>query len=81
MALTDFFRINRLYGLRKNSSGAWCVFNREYMPIGWNSIEVQKYLPYDSDFEKLPVNTRYKGLTEDAIRKIAPEPGAIQLND
>ena len=30
MALTDFFRINLPYGIRKNDKGEWVAFNREY---------------------------------------------------
>jgi hypothetical protein len=36
MALSDFFRINMPYGLKRNPSDEWFAFNREYMP--WAGI-------------------------------------------
>ncbi len=35
MALSDFFRINLPYGMMRNESGEWFVFNREYAPLGF----------------------------------------------
>ena len=37
MGLFDFFRVNLPYGLKKNSKKEWIAFNREYMPLGWNT--------------------------------------------
>jgi hypothetical protein len=37
MPLTDFFRINLPYGLKRNDNDEWFCFNREYVPLGWNS--------------------------------------------
>jgi hypothetical protein len=34
MALTDFFRINLPYGLKKKLDNKWFIFNREDMPLG-----------------------------------------------
>lgn len=37
--LADFFRINMPYGMKQNKEGKWIIFNREYMPLGWNDVE------------------------------------------
>lgn len=64
MALTDFFRINLPYGMRKNEKGEWFAFNREYKPLGFNTIDRVKYEDY-------PVYVKYRGLTEAKIKKLA----------
>jgi hypothetical protein len=81
MALTDFFRINLPYGLKKNSTGEWFVFNREYVPLGWNSTDGHESIYDDKSFSKFPVYTKYKGLTETAILKVIKDPDRIQRND
>lgn len=81
MALTDFFRINLPYGIKKNSNEEWFVFNREYVPLGWNSKHGDKNIFDDMTFSKYPVYTKYKGLTENAILKIIKDPDRIQRND
>lgn len=73
MALTDFFRINFPYGMKRNENGEWFVFNREYMPLGWNSKEDQVSIHKDDCYGEMPVYTYYKGLTENAIMKIFSE--------
>ncbi len=64
MALGDFFRINMPYGMKKNDKNEWFVFNREYKPLGWNTVE---HVPE----ENYPVFTKYKALTEDKILKLS----------
>ena len=59
MALTDFFRINLPYGIKKNDKGEWAAFNREYKPLGWNNVmknapkELEIYTPYNLDEKTL----------------------------
>lgn len=80
MALTDFFRINLPYGLKKNSKGEWFTFNREYVPLGWNSTAGAKSIFDENAYPDYPVYTKYKGLTENAILKIITDPDRIQRN-
>lgn len=68
MALTDFFRINLPYGMKKNQNNEWYFFNREYLPLGWNdkSSNIK-----NDDFSDLPIHTSYKGLTEKFLISIS----------
>ena len=34
MALSNFFKINLPYGIKRNENGQWTAFNREYKPLG-----------------------------------------------
>jgi hypothetical protein len=66
--LCDFFRINLPYGMRKNEKGDWSFFNREYVPLGWNSTSSE----FGTEpFPELPIHTRYTGLTEANLYKLA----------
>lgn len=77
MALTDFFRINLPYGMMKNSNDEWFVFNREYVPLGWNSKKSSKSIYDENHLIDYPVYTKYKGLTDERIMKIIPDPEHI----
>ncbi len=77
MALTDFFKINLPYGLKRNDAGEWFVFNREYMPLGWNKKDISNY----NDFKELPLYTKYNGLTEATILNTIKDSERIQRND
>lgn len=75
MALTDFFRINMPYGIQKNDNDEWFVFNREYKPLGWNTNR-------HVDYKEYPVFTKYKGLTETKLLKLAcPGEDYIRRNE
>lgn len=63
MALSNFFRINLPYGIKKNSNDELMAFNREYMTVGWNSVEYKKNINND-DYSDNPIYTKYKSLTE-----------------
>jgi hypothetical protein len=82
MALSDFFRINLPYGLKKNSKGEWFAFNREYLPLGWNSYNLhnRQSIYGDNAYAEYPVYTKYEGLTEKAILRIITIPKNIQRN-
>lgn len=71
MALGDFFRINMPYGIKRNDKGEWFAFNREYMPLGWNSSHYKKSIGNDDVYSDLPIHTKYKGLTESILVEIA----------
>lgn len=69
MALTDFFRINLPYGIARNENGDWMAFNREYLPIGFNTKNGNSF-----DINKgseLPVYTKYKSMREDFLLKLS----------
>ena len=70
MALNNFFRINLPYGIAKNESGDWMAFNREYMPLGYNDYDFQEGTPGQHYLDK-PIYTKYKGLTEKLLMKLA----------
>jgi hypothetical protein len=81
MGLIDFFRINLPYGLKRNSSNEWFVFNREYVPLGWNSIKDQKSIFDDKSYSELPVHTKYKGLNDSVIASIFTDPESIHRDE
>lgn len=81
MALSDFFRINLPYGMIKNSKNEWFVFNREYVPLGWNATTKNTSIFDENAFANFPLYTKFKGLTENAILKIISDPARIQRND
>lgn len=66
--LDHFFTINLPYGLVKNEKGEWMAFNREYMSLGFNGETEGLY--HLSDFNKLPVYSAYKGLSEKLLLEI-----------
>lgn len=77
--LSDFFRINLPYGLAKNDKGEWMAFNREYMPLGFNTnIKHELNLHADTGY---PVHTKYKGLREATIEKLAITPKSIERDN
>jgi hypothetical protein len=65
--LSDFFTINLPYGMAKNNNGKWFFFNREYVPLGWNS-SINKHKYHEMN---LPIYTDYKGLAETELLKLA----------
>nr|WP_320023214.1 hypothetical protein [uncultured Draconibacterium sp.] len=73
--LSDFFRINLPYGLARNKKGEWMAFNREYMPIGFNNKDFRIDFFPEEEFKELPIYTKYKGLTEKILLKIAARDG------
>jgi hypothetical protein len=78
--LSDFFRVNFPYGIRKNSKNEWVCFNREYMPLGWNSVE-RKSIHDEEAFAHLRIYTKYNGLTEEKLQKLAHEPDAVRKDN
>lgn len=80
MALTDFFRINFPYGIKRNQNGEWFAFNREYMPLGWNSTGKKISAFDDKVHSEFPIHTKYKGVTELKLKKLAHAENAITLD-
>ena len=74
MPLTTFFDINLPYVLRLNADKEWIAFNREYLPLGWNTKK-QKMNVSD-----LPIFTKYKGLTDSKLEKLASSAENITRN-
>ncbi|QLH47496.1 MAG: hypothetical protein HWD58_18850 [Bacteroidota bacterium] len=81
MALSDFFRINMPYGIKRNSNDEWFAFNREYVPLGWNTTENHESIYKENAYGHLPVYTKYKGLTEKKILGIIKDSTAIQREE
>lgn len=77
--LSDFFRINLPYGFARNENGEWMAFNREYLPLGYNNMDL-KGLPGESYLE-LPVYTKYKRIPEKLLIELAEETDALERND
>lgn len=79
--LDNFFRINMPYGLKKNSDNTWLVFNREYMPLGWNAISHKKSIHQDMPYSDLPIYTMYESLDEYKLKLISHDEGSIVVGD
>ena len=54
MSLSNFFKINFPYGIKRNEDGEWAAFNREYKPLGFND-HFKNF-----DFKKYPLYTKYQ---------------------
>src|SRR5688572_14245072 len=79
--LSDFFRINMPYGMEKNGNGEWMFFNREYMPLGWNTKRPDTELP-KYPFSELPIHTKYLRLGDKTLLTLAHHPeNGISRND
>lgn len=82
MELLNFFRINFPYGIKKNSDNTWFIFNREYLPIGWNSNKnAESIYSITKPYQNYPIHTKYKGLTDDEILKNIKNKELIKLNN
>jgi len=81
--LSDFFRINMPYGMARNENEEWMFFNREYMPLGWNTKKPDEDVPeFQYPFAQLPIHTKYKGLGEITLLKLAHSgEEAVRRND
>lgn len=76
--LNDFFRINLPYGIAKDKEGNWMAFNREYLPIGFNNEDYK--LHPGSSYKEFPVYTKYKGVTESLLKRVAHSEDGIRRN-
>jgi hypothetical protein len=81
MGLSNFFRINMPYGISRNKKGEWFAFNREYLPIGWNSKSHQKSIYVDNVYGEMPIYTKYTGLTEAKLKELGHDKDSIHLDD
>lgn len=81
MGLSSFFSINMPYGISRNSKGEWFAFNREYLPIGWNSIRHIKSIRIENVYSEIPIYTKYSGLSDSKLRKLAHDSKAIKFDD
>lgn len=70
MSLNSFFAINLPYGLLRDENDEWEIFNREYIPLGFTDTETKI-----SDQSKIPIRTKYNGLTEKLLIEIAAKDG------
>ncbi len=81
MSLTDFFRVNLPYGMKKNSNNEWMAFNREYVPIGWSEQTPLESLRDRDAYNSFPVHATYKKLTDKKIEKIIKLENCIERNE
>jgi len=81
MSLTDFFRVNLPYGMKKTATDEWFVFNREYVPIGWNQNDRLSIIHNHNNYNDIPVKTKYKAFTDKKIEKIIKDEKFIHRNE
>jgi hypothetical protein len=80
MSLSTFFAINLPYGIKRNENNEWFAFNRDYIPIGWNSVN-NPSIHSDDAFTNNPIYTKYKALTETKLLKIAGSEKYVKRDD
>lgn len=77
--LNNFFKINLPYGIMKNDKDEWIAFNREYQPLGINKSDFNSL---NTDLlSKIPLYTKYKGLTESKLISLAYGENGIYRNE
>lgn len=81
MSLFNFFRISMPYGIKRNSANEWFAFNREYMPLGWNSTQHKKSIQDDTAYAEYPIHTKYSGVTELRLMKLGTSENYIQRDE
>lgn len=81
--LTDFFRINMPYGLQKNKDGEWMAFNREYMPLGFNTKDywVPTSEGEDPRYGDLPIFTKFPKFTDEIMKGIIGDEDFIHRDE
>lgn len=81
MALNDFFRINFPYGITQYKENFWYAYNREYLPLGFSSFEINRSELNDEFFDNYPLLTRYKSLDEEFLLKVADSENYIERDE
>ena len=80
--LSDFFSINLPYGISRTEDDEWFAFNREYLPLGWNEMDLKDTFHIEEKDASLPVYTKYNRITEKLLRELAwHEEDGIQYDD
>ena len=64
MPLKDFRSVYLPYCIKKQEDGSFIVLNRNYKPLGFNSLDNVIYEDY-------PISSKIKGLTTVSIKKLA----------
>lgn len=77
--LSDFFRINLPYGIARNENDEWMAFNREYLPLGYNDMNL-KGMPGQSYLE-IPIYTKYMAITEKRLKALADDDTSLQRDE
>ncbi len=69
--------------MQRNENGEWVFFNREYMPLGWNTTRVNSdNNALKRPFDELPIYTPYKGLGEKKLFALGYDgEDAVRRND
>lgn len=81
MALSNFFNINLPYGIRRNSNNEWMAFNREYMPLGWNTTDYKMNIHNDEHYTDNPVYSTYKAITDKKLLDIAGSGDSVRYDE
>jgi hypothetical protein len=79
--INDFFRINLPYGIGCNKNGEWMAFNREYMPLGYNDITLNRGGHPRDSFNEFPIYTKYKRFTDKFLLSLADDEKSITRDD
>lgn len=80
MSLDNFFSINMPYGIKRNNKNEWFSFNREYMPLGWNSKSNQQSIYDEAAFSQFPIHTKYINISDRDLKQIGGEPDSIHYD-
>ncbi|GBF21829.1 hypothetical protein C21_04018 [Arenibacter sp. NBRC 103722] len=74
MSLSNFFKINLPYGIKRDNNGHWAAFNREYKPLGEND-NFKSFS--DGDF----VYTNYGKLSDKLLMQLADGPTSVHMDE
>ena len=77
--LNNYFNINLPYGISKNDKDEWMSFNRTFLPIGFNSNDLN-FSPGEN-YLKDVIYTKYIGLTEEVLKELAYNEYSIQRDN
>ncbi len=81
MALNDFFRVNFPFGICQYKENFWYAYNREFLPLGFSTFEVDRSNLNDEFFGRYPLLTQYEGITDKFLLKIAGSEHFIHRHD
>ncbi len=80
MISTDFFKINLPYGMVKNSKNEWAVFNRMYLPNGFNSIDSYQNINDEDSYLGIPIRKKYINFTETVLKQLIDHSTSVEYD-
>jgi hypothetical protein len=66
-----FFQTNLPYAIACNENDEWMVFNRMYLPLGYNKNSFQRAGHPRTSFDEFPIHSHYKFLTHHFLLQLA----------